>query len=184
MTWSEHTVTRDGVRLVCRDSGGPGQPVVLLHGLAGHAGEWDRTAQRLSPRHRVIALDQRGHGASERHPQDVSRDAYVADVIAVLDQLALRRPVLVGQSLGGHTAMLTAAAHPERVRALVLVEAAQAARTRTSLPTSAVGWTRGRHLSSPARPLPSSSAADPSAKAGQPGWKSAEADGGPASTAR
>ncbi|MET8538200.1 alpha/beta hydrolase [Streptomyces sp. NPDC005065] len=123
MTWSEHTVTRDGVRLVCRDWGGPGQPVVLLHGLAGHTGEWDRTAQRLSPRHRVIALDQRGHGASERHPQDVSRDAYVADVIAVLDQLALRRPVLVGQSLGGHTAMLTAAAHPERVRALVLVEA-------------------------------------------------------------
>ncbi|MGW5276072.1 alpha/beta fold hydrolase [Streptomyces sp. NPDC004044] len=123
MTWSEHTVTRDGVRLVCRDWGGPGQPVVRLHGLAGHAGEWDHTAQRLSPRHRVIALDQRGHGASERHPPDVSRDAYVADVIAVLDQLALRRPVLVGQSLGGHTAMLTAAAHPERVRALVLVEA-------------------------------------------------------------
>ncbi|MFD3494443.1 alpha/beta fold hydrolase [Streptomyces sp. NPDC058690] len=69
--------------------GRPGQPVVLLHGPAGHAGDWDRTARRLSPRHRVIALDQRGHGASERHPQDVSRDAYVTDVIALLDQLAL-----------------------------------------------------------------------------------------------
>ncbi|MFD9438324.1 alpha/beta fold hydrolase [Streptomyces sp. NPDC060006] len=123
MAWSERVVTREGVRLVCRDSGGPGRPVVLLHGLAGHSGEWDRTARRLSPRYRVVALDQRGHGASERHPLDVSRNAYVADVIAVLDQLALRRPVLVGQSLGGHTAMLTAAVHPGRIHALALIEA-------------------------------------------------------------
>jgi pimeloyl-ACP methyl ester carboxylesterase len=97
--------------------------MVLLHGLAGHAGEWDALARRLSPRYRVVAVDQRGHGAGERHPQDVSRAAYVADVLAVVDQLALRRPVLVGQSLGGHTAMLAAAAHPGRFRALVLVEA-------------------------------------------------------------
>ncbi|WP_406325018.1 alpha/beta fold hydrolase [Streptomyces sp. NBC_01617] len=96
---------------------------MLPHGPAGHAGEWDQTARRPSPRHRVIAPDQRGHGADERHPQDVYRDASVTDVIALPDQLALRRAVLVGQSLGGHTAMLTAAARPERVRALVLVEA-------------------------------------------------------------
>ncbi|MFJ5776235.1 alpha/beta fold hydrolase [Streptomyces sp. NPDC093094] len=123
MAWSEHVVVRDGVRLACRDWGGPGQPVVLLHGLAGHAGEWDMLARRLSSEHRVVAVDQRGHGASERHPHDVSRAAYVADVIAVVDQLALQRPVLAGQSLGGHTAMLTAAAHPGLARALVLVEA-------------------------------------------------------------
>ncbi len=96
---------------------------MLLHGLAGHAGEWDVPARCLSSRYRVVAVDQRGHGASERRPQDVSRAAYVADVIAVADQLMLRRPVLVGQSLGGHTAMLAAAAHPGLVRALVLIEA-------------------------------------------------------------
>ncbi|MFC8663894.1 alpha/beta fold hydrolase [Streptomyces sp. NPDC057199] len=123
MAWSEHVVVRDGVRLACRDWGGTGQPIVLLHGLAGHAGEWGVLARKLNPRYRVVALDQRGHGASERHPRDVSRAAYVADVIAVVDQLALRPPVLVGQSLGGHTAMLAAAAHPGLVRALVLVEA-------------------------------------------------------------
>ncbi|WP_330280900.1 alpha/beta hydrolase [Streptomyces sp. NBC_00588] len=96
---------------------------MLLHGLAGHAGEWDVLAGMLSCRYRVVAVDQRGHGASERLPRDVSRAAYVADVIAVVDQLALQRPVLVGQSLGGHTAMLAAAAHPGLVRALALVEA-------------------------------------------------------------
>ncbi|MEO3977182.1 alpha/beta hydrolase [Streptomyces sp. CAU 1734] len=123
MTWSERVVTRDGVRLVCRDWGGAGEPVVLLHGLAGHAGEWDATARLLSPRWRVVAVDQRGHGGSDRRPPDVSRAAYTADVRAVVDRLGLRRPVLVGQSLGGHTAMLTAAAHPGLTRALVLVEA-------------------------------------------------------------
>jgi pimeloyl-ACP methyl ester carboxylesterase len=132
-------VVRDGVRLACRDWGGPGQPIVLLHGLAGHAGEWDTTARCLSLRYRVIALDQRGHGASERHPQDVSRAAYVADVIAAIDQLELRRAVLVGQSLGGHTAMLTAAAHPERVRALVLVEAGPGGADANS-PVRIGGW--------------------------------------------
>ncbi|MET8768080.1 alpha/beta hydrolase [Streptomyces sp. NPDC004658] len=123
VVWSERTVTRDGVRLVCRDWGGPGTPLVLLHGLAGHSGEWEAVARGLSPRYRVVAVDQRGHGASERHPRDVSRAAYVADAVTVIDQLELRRPVMVGQSLGGHTALLTAAAHPDRVRALVLVEA-------------------------------------------------------------
>ncbi|GGQ24698.1 alpha/beta fold hydrolase [Streptomyces griseomycini] len=123
MTWTENTVERDGVRLSCRDWGGSGPPVVLLHGLAGHAGEWDALARDLSPSHRVVAVDQRGHGASERRPRDVSRAAYVADVAEVCRRLGLHRPVLVGQSLGGHTALLTAAAHPDLVRALVLVEA-------------------------------------------------------------
>ncbi|GGV96908.1 alpha/beta hydrolase [Streptomyces gelaticus] len=123
MAWSERVVVRDGVRLVCRDWGGPGQSIVLLHGLAGHAGEWDVLAGRLSSGYRVVAVDQRGHGTSERDPRDVSRAAYVADAVAVVDQLALQRPVLVGQSLGGHTAMLTAAARPGLVHGLVLVEA-------------------------------------------------------------
>ncbi|MEU2249816.1 alpha/beta hydrolase [Streptomyces sp. NPDC019224] len=123
MPWSERVVERDGVRLSCRDWGGSGSPVVLLHGLAGHAGEWDALAEALSTRHRVVAVDQRGHGAAERHPRDVSRAAYVADVVAVLEQLELHRPILVGQSLGGHTAMLTASAHPDLVRAIALVEA-------------------------------------------------------------
>ncbi|AZM89920.1 alpha/beta hydrolase [Streptomyces sp. W1SF4] len=132
MSWSERVVLRDGVRLSCRDWGDPGDrgdrdrpgpDVLLLHGLAGHAGEWDAVARELSPRHRVVAVDQRGHGASERRPQDVSRAAYVEDTVAVCERLGLREPVLVGQSLGGHTAMLAAAAHPGLFRGLVLVEA-------------------------------------------------------------
>ncbi|MYW42246.1 alpha/beta hydrolase [Streptomyces sp. SID161] len=153
MTWTERTVVRDGVRISCRDWGGAGTPVVLLHGLAGHAGEWDTVAGRLSPRYRVVAVDQRGHGAGERHPRDRSRAAYVADVVAVLGRLDLRRPVLLGQSLGGHTAMLTAAGHPDLVRALVLVEAGPGGASPNT-PAEIGGW-----LDSWPTPFPSREAA-------------------------
>jgi pimeloyl-ACP methyl ester carboxylesterase len=123
MTWTQRTVVREGVRISCRDWGGSGSPVVLLHGLAGHAGEWDGLARDLGPSYRIVAVDQRGHGASERRPRDVSRAAYIADAVAVIAQLGLHRPVLAGQSLGGHTALLTASAHPGLLRGLVLVEA-------------------------------------------------------------
>jgi pimeloyl-ACP methyl ester carboxylesterase len=121
--WVERTVVSDGVRLAASDFGGSGAPVLLLHGLAGHSGEWDATAEWMRTQYRVVALDQRGQGASERRPADMSRAAYVADVVAVIGELGLENTILVGQSLGGQTALLVAAAHPELVRALVMVEA-------------------------------------------------------------
>ena len=117
------SVIRDGVQLACRDRPGPGPAVLFLHGLAGHAGEWDATAAALGGAHRVLALDQRGHGRSARRPAQLTRSAYVADVAAVIGALRAAPVVLVGQSLGGHTAMLTAARYPRLVQALVVVEA-------------------------------------------------------------
>ncbi|MEU6877402.1 alpha/beta hydrolase [Streptomyces sp. NPDC046712] len=152
MTWSERAVVREGIRISCRDWGGSGPPVILLHGLAGHAGEWDAIARDLSPRYRVVAVDQRGHGASERRPRDVSRAAYVADTVAVAEQLGLQQPVLVGQSLGGHTAMLAAAAHPGLFRALALVEAGPGG------PNPGVQAEIGEWLDSWPRPFPSRTA--------------------------
>jgi pimeloyl-ACP methyl ester carboxylesterase len=122
--WRE--MTRDGVRLACRDFGGDGPSVVLLHGLAGHADEWTQTASWLIGRCRVIALDARGHGRSERLPFDVSRDSLVADAAFVVEQLRLQPVVAVGQSIGGLTALSLAASRPELVRGLVLVDASPA----------------------------------------------------------
>ncbi|WP_405855720.1 alpha/beta hydrolase [Streptomyces sp. NBC_00090] len=91
-SWTERVVVRDGVRLSCRDWGGSG-PDVLLHGLAGHAGEWDATARALRDAgHRVLALDQRGHGHSERRPENATRAfwdewaAITCPTLAVLGQ--------------------------------------------------------------------------------------------------
>lgn len=113
---------REGTRLACWDFGGSGPPVLLLHGLAGHSGEWNATAESLASAFRVLALDQRGHGDSETTPGDVSREAFVVDVAAVIDQLGLGPVVLVGHSMGANTAMLMAAEHPALVRALVVAE--------------------------------------------------------------
>jgi len=120
---ADRTFTQNSVRLAYRDYGGPGPPVLLLHGLAGYGGEWEAVARRLRPAWRVVTLDQRGHGASERRPAAVSRASYVADVVALIQELDLSPVVLAGQSLGGHTAMLVAAQRPAMVRALVLAEA-------------------------------------------------------------
>lgn len=116
-------VSHDSTRLACCDFGGRGAAVLLLHGLAGYSGEWAQTAGVLSDSFQVFALDQRGHGRSERQPHDLSREAFVADVVAAVARLSLAPVALVGQSMGGNTAFLVAARHPELVRSLVVIEA-------------------------------------------------------------
>jgi pimeloyl-ACP methyl ester carboxylesterase len=124
MTWL--SVQGRNARLKALDFGGSGLAILLLHGLAGTASEWEETAASLTASHRVVALDQRGHGRSERRPADVSRVAFVADAVAAIEQLKLAPVVLIGQSLGGHTALLVAAERPDLVRALVVAEASPA----------------------------------------------------------
>jgi pimeloyl-ACP methyl ester carboxylesterase len=127
-------VHRDDVTLSCLE-GGSGDAVVLLHGLAGSAREMLATAEALLPDRHVIAVDQRGHGHATRRPPDLSRQAYVDDVVAVVQDRTAGGPVtLIGQSMGGHTAMLTAARHPELVRRLVLVEAGVGGRAEVDYP--------------------------------------------------
>jgi pimeloyl-ACP methyl ester carboxylesterase len=119
-----HGRHREGVRLWCLDVGAmEAPPVVLLHGLAGYAAEWAETASWLAHGHRVVAPEQRGHGRSERAPDDVSRTAFVEDVEMWLEELGLAQAVVVGQSLGGHTAFLLAARRPDLVRGLIVAEA-------------------------------------------------------------
>lgn len=119
-----------GVELRCYDGGGSRPAVVVLHGLAGSAREFFPTAAAL-PEFRTVLVDQRGHGASTRHPTDVSREAYVADVVRVLEEVG-PPAVLVGQSMGGHTAMLVAAARPDLVSRLVLLEVDAGGRAEAS----------------------------------------------------
>jgi pimeloyl-ACP methyl ester carboxylesterase len=120
---SWHFVDRGGERLACLDCGGDGPDVVLLHGLAGHAEEWSQTASWLVGSHRVLAPDARGHGGSDRGSSDVSRATHVDDVSAWLDYFAITPAIVVGQSLGGHTAFLLASRRPELVAGLVVAEA-------------------------------------------------------------
>ncbi len=119
--WTQ--IVRDGVRIAVHDWREQGEPVVFLHGIAGHAYEWGSAAASLPPGLRAAALDQRGHGRSERRPTDVSPGAYIADVQAVIGEQFGTPVHLIGQSFGGHVAFLFAASHPGLVRSLVVIEA-------------------------------------------------------------
>ncbi|MFE0337156.1 alpha/beta fold hydrolase [Streptomyces sp. NPDC058955] len=100
-----------------------GAPVLLLHGLMGHAGHWAPAAGLLTGGHRTIALDQRGHGASEKPPGGpFTREAYVADAATVVERLGLGPVTLVGHSMGALTAWQLAAERPDLVRALVICD--------------------------------------------------------------
>ncbi|MEV6106750.1 alpha/beta hydrolase [Streptomyces sp. NPDC051940] len=104
--------------------GGSARPgVLLLHGLMGRASHWAPTARWLAERYRAIAVDQRGHGRSDK-PADgpYDRDAFVADAEAVIEQLDLAPVALVGHSMGALTAWQLAARRPDLVNALVICD--------------------------------------------------------------
>lgn len=103
---------------------GAGRPLVLLHGLTATRRYVVQGSSYLARHgHRLISYDARGHGESAAPPDSAAyeyRDL-VADLRAVLDELDLRRPVLVGSSMGATTALALALEEPERMAALVQV---------------------------------------------------------------
>ncbi len=118
-------VRANGLDLHLLDWGGSAAvPALALHGFALNCHSWDEVAPALSERVHLYPLDQRGHGLSERaaRVEDYTRENMVADALGVVDALGLERIVLIGHSMGGMNAMTFAARHPERVRALVLVD--------------------------------------------------------------
>ena len=98
-----------------QDTGGDGQPVVLLHPGWGDSTIWDPLLAKLTGR--VVRYDTRGYG---RSPRPAAPFTNLGDLIAVLDHLQVRRAMLVGHSGGGGTAIGLALAQPERVSALIL----------------------------------------------------------------
>ncbi|MGD6747122.1 alpha/beta fold hydrolase [Streptomyces sp. BH106] len=108
-----------GRRLSFLDFGGPGRPLLALHGHFGEGRTFTRLARELDDSWRVVALDQRGHGYSDR-PADFSRTGYVEDAATVLAHLEIDNAVVLGHSLGGINAYQLAARHPGLVDALIV----------------------------------------------------------------
>ncbi|MCW2716164.1 MAG: alpha/beta hydrolase [Frankiales bacterium] len=111
----------DGVRLRATRWPGRGPAVLLLHGLASSRRFWDLVVPSLAG-HALLALDQRGHGDSERPDGPYDGATVVADALTALDALGLSRVVVVGHSWGASTALRLAASAPERVLAAVAVD--------------------------------------------------------------
>ena len=99
-------------------------PILMLHGFAQQAHSWDFVALAFADRHRIIALDQRGHGDSDWAPDsDYTPETQQKDIAAIVEKLSLDKFVLMGLSLGGRNSFTYASNNPERVRALVIVDA-------------------------------------------------------------
>jgi pimeloyl-ACP methyl ester carboxylesterase len=99
--------------------------VVLLHGLASNARIWDGVASRLAGAGlRVVALDQRGHGASEQPGSGYDFATMGRDLSAALAALGIERPVLAGHSWGANVALQFAADRPGALAGLALVDGA------------------------------------------------------------
>ena len=100
---------------------GQGPPVVLIHGVAGRAAQWDQTMIQLADDHTVIAPDLLGHGESAKPRGDYSLGAFASGVRDLLIGLDIEGATVVGHSLGGGIAMQFAYQFPERCQRLVLV---------------------------------------------------------------
>src|SRR5690606_4639837 len=117
----ERRIAVNDVELCLFEWPGDGPPVLLVHATGFHARVWDAVA-RLLPGFRVLAVDLRGHGRSDRPEQPYAWDRFGEDVTALVRALHLRSVVGVGHSMGGHSIVQAAAHEPERFASLVLVD--------------------------------------------------------------
>ena len=101
---------------------GEGTPLVLVHGMAGERGDWDRLAAALPADLPLLRYDLRGFGASEAQPG--LPYSHSDDLLAVFDALGIERAPVLGLSMGGGVALNFALSHPDRVPRLILISPA------------------------------------------------------------
>jgi len=126
------TITRDGVKLAYEERGSGTPTLVFVHGWCCDRSFFAPQAEHFARRHRVVSVDLRGHGQSDK-PRGAYPIAQFADDVAhTIDTLGLGKVVAVGHSMGGATVLQLAATYPERVAAIVMVDPAPLRRSPTA----------------------------------------------------
>src|SRR5437899_3555939 len=116
-------INRDGVEIYY-EVHGSGPPLLLTHGYSSTSAMWRGQTEALSKRHRLVLWDMRGHGQSDYpdDPRAYSEALTVADMAALLDEVGATSAIVGGLSLGGYMSLAFYRAHPERVRALLIID--------------------------------------------------------------
>ncbi|MEQ8323420.1 MAG: alpha/beta fold hydrolase [Vicingaceae bacterium] len=100
---------------------GSGRPMIILHGLLGSLDNWQSLARRYGEKFHVFSVDQRNHGQSP-HSDEMTFEAMVQDLLEFIQDHNIEKPVLLGHSMGGKTAMAFAFKHPELISGLIVAD--------------------------------------------------------------
>jgi pimeloyl-ACP methyl ester carboxylesterase len=111
-----------GVDIQLAEWEGNGKTILCVHGITANCRCWDVIAGALSPAHRILAMDLRGRGLSEKPETGYSINHHIDDIRALLDDQGLDKVVLMGHSLGAFISLAFGAAFPDRVDRIILVD--------------------------------------------------------------
>jgi pimeloyl-ACP methyl ester carboxylesterase len=112
----------DGIKIQLAVWEGKEKQILCIHGITANSRFWDCLASALAPHHRVIAVDLRGRGLSDKPPTGYSIEHHCKDILALMNDQGLERPVLMGHSLGAFISLVFAAQYPQKVDHLILVD--------------------------------------------------------------
>jgi pimeloyl-ACP methyl ester carboxylesterase len=101
---------------------GEGKDILCVHGITANCRCWDVMASELSPGHRVMAMDLRGRGLSDKPPTGYALAHHLRDMERILEEMGIGRAVIMGHSLGAFITLAFAAEYPERVHRIILVD--------------------------------------------------------------
>jgi 2-succinyl-6-hydroxy-2,4-cyclohexadiene-1-carboxylate synthase len=127
-----HWAGVNGLELFYLDTEASGVPILCLHGRWGRGETWAGFMRHYGERYRVIAPDQRGHGLSGKPISRYTSEEMAGDALSLLDRLRIDSAIVVGHSMGGGIAAWMAARHPERVKALAILDKSAAGPARPS----------------------------------------------------
>lgn len=101
---------------------GSGRPILCVHGITANCRCWDLLSSALAPEYNVMAMDLRGRGRSDKPDSGYSLDHHIRDIHCLLNDLNIKKAVIMGHSLGAFIGLAFAAEYPERIDRLILVD--------------------------------------------------------------
>jgi 3-oxoadipate enol-lactonase len=132
------TMRVNGTELHYDDTGGPGEPILFLHGFLFDGRQYEAQVESLRDGYRCIILDFRGQGRSPASRSGYQVEQHMADVLALIRRLDVAPVHIVGLSMGGFVALRIAAREPSLLRSLTLINTSAAAHARAKFPKQLV----------------------------------------------
>ncbi len=120
LQYTEGDLTVKGIKLHYYRTGGAKPPILMLHGATDNGLCWTRIAQALAPKYDIVMPDAQGHGLSDRLNKDFTYESHVKQVAAIVQELGLKKPIIMGHSMGADTAVNVAISYPSLPRAIIL----------------------------------------------------------------